>query len=414
MKKWLTSLALTALLVQTVDAWQPAGWICFQWPWAYDHASGDWYWFGSDSGHAQWVHGYPPADGWRSLSESGLARGWSWHAWPYAFSHASSAWYFFDAGLTQWCVNMRTGAWSTLGTPIATPDMALIPAGPFQMGDSFGEGNATERPVHTVFVSAFYLDQCEVTKAQWNEVKKHRGGNGYTYAHAGEGRAADHPVQTISWMDAVKWCNARSERDGLKPVYYTDSSFVRVYRTGELIPTPNWGANGYRLPTEAEWEKAARGGAEGRRFPWSDSNWIDHSRANYFSNWTVDGARHPWYDYDKATQEGYNPIWGTGGYPATCPVGTFAPNGYGLHEMAGNIWELCWDVLAGNLDSDRYPTSPTTDPRGLPSNDPSLARALRGGNCNFDPSEATCASRDNFQPNFVSCIVGFRCARRAE
>lgn len=400
--RWcLACLWMMTVLAPRAEAWRPTNWVCFMWPWAYESPSGDWYWFETGTGERQWVHGYPPADGWRPLPESGLAQGWSWHDWPYAYSHRTMAWYYLNQGDVQWCVNMRTGVWSLFGAPAATPDMALIPAGEFQMGDSLGDGGFPERPVHTVFISAFYMDKFEVTKALWDAVKNHRGGNGYTYANNGNGRAPDHPVQTIYWLDAVKWCNARSERDGLKPAYYTDATFANVYRTGSLIPAVNWAANGYRLPTEAEWEKAARGGATGRRFPWSDTDWIDHSRANYYSYGD---------DYDKATNAGHHPTWGTGGYPATCPVGTFAPNGYGLYEMAGNIWELCWDYE----DRDYYATSPSTDPRGAASNDLSHARALRGGNCNFGASDARCARRDNFLVDWVSCIVGFRCARSAE
>ena len=103
--------------------------------------------------------------------------------------------------------------------------MVLIPAGSFTMGNCMdpGEGYSDELPLHTVYVSAFYMDRYEVTKALWDEVKAWNGGNGYSYENAGSGKAANHPVQTVNWYDCVKWCNARSEKEGLTPCYYTEA-----------------------------------------------------------------------------------------------------------------------------------------------------------------------------------------------
>jgi|GEM_PF-2637864 len=142
------------------------------------------------------------------------------------------------------------------------PGMVLIPAGSFQMGDAFEEGGPSELFRHEVTVSAFYMDRYEVTKALWDQVRTWAEGRGYDDLPEGGGKGPSHPVHTVSWFDAIKWANARSQRDGRTPVYYTDAGFTTVYKTGDVTPHPNWSANGYRLPTEAEWEKAGRGHGE--------------------------------------------------------------------------------------------------------------------------------------------------------
>ena len=276
--------------------------------------------------------------------------------------------------------------------------MALIPAGSFTMGDNLdGESDA---PVHSVYVSAFYMDKYDVTKALWDSVYQWATNHGYSFDYAGSGKAANHPVQTIDWWDAVKWCNARSEKEGLNFCYYTSAAQTTVYRSGQVNLTNacvNWVANGYRLPTEAEWEKAARGGLSGHRFPWGDI--ISQSLANYYG--------HTGYAYDLGPN-GYNTNYTSGGSPYTSPVGSFAPNGYGLYDMAGNVWQWCWDWYDGSWYSNVGATqADTRGPGGVLSN-----RVLRGGAWNGIASGAQCAVRISYvSPGNAYNGFGFRCVR---
>ncbi len=113
MKKVLAMVGLVMVLAQATQAFQPSGWVYFNWPWAYENSSRDWHWFKTDD--VQWVHGYAPADGWRRIGQSGLANGWTYHAWPFVYCQNNNAWYYVNEADTQWVVNMRTGAWSDFG-----------------------------------------------------------------------------------------------------------------------------------------------------------------------------------------------------------------------------------------------------------------------------------------------------------
>ena len=198
----------------------------------------------------------------------------------------TNKWIVWDA-LRDWPDRFSTNVFFrlTASASDAPPGMVLIPAGPFTMGNCMdpAEGYSSELPLHTVSVSAFYMDKNLVTKALWDQVVGWNGGNGYSYDTVGSGKAANHPVQTVVWYDVVKWCNARSQMEGRVPVYYTDAALTQVYKTGQVAPYVKWSAAGYRLPTEAEWEKAARGGASGHRFPWADAETINQSRANSYA-----------------------------------------------------------------------------------------------------------------------------------
>jgi formylglycine-generating enzyme required for sulfatase activity len=147
--------------------------------------------------------------------------------------------------------------------------MTLIPAGSFTMGDTL-DGNSDAIPTN-VYVSGIYMDINLVSYNQWQSVYDWATNHGYSFENTGSGRAASDPVSLLDWNDAVKWCNARSQQAGLTPVYYTDTNLTHIYTNMEVTPYVNWTNNGYRLPTEAEWEKAARGGLRGQRFPWGDT-----------------------------------------------------------------------------------------------------------------------------------------------
>ncbi len=293
-------------------------------------------------------------------------------------------------------LTVRAAAPPSTGIPAG---MAFIPAGPFQMGDAFNEGYGDERPVHSVQVSAFFMDKFEVTKALWDEVYQWALAHGYSFDRSGGGKAANHPVHSIRWDDAVKWCNARSEKEGLTPCYYTAASQSTVYRSGYVALANNavkWTANGYRLPTEAEWEKAARGGLQGKRFPWGDT--ISHSQANYSSTGS------PAYDLSPTRE--FHPTYKTGDYPYTSPVGSFAANGYGLHDLAGNVGEWCWDAYSDTWYGQSGAT--TDDSRG-----PVFVsfRVLRGGYWDSRADFLRCAFRLRVTPTYAGFILGFRCVR---
>ena len=279
------------------------------------------------------------------------------------------------------------------GDPRSISKMALIAGGSFQMGDSFGEGDPAERPVHEVHVDPFLIGQFTVTKALWDEVHDWAIAHGYDFSHAGSGKGPDHPVHTVNWYDMVKWCNARSEKEGLAPAYTLAADHREVYRSGWVdVENENvrWDT-GYRLPTEAEWEKAARGGAEGRRFPWADSDEICHDRANFNNNGGESYATGASGWHEKYAQDGVEPF--------TSPSGSFAPNGYELYDMAGNVFEWCWDR------GRHYSSDPESNPHG-PETGP--YRVERAGSWGCRATLCRVAFRNVRHPGRALDHIGFR------
>lgn len=243
-------------------------------------------------------------------------------------------------------------------------------------------GFSDEYPAHAAATESFFLAATEVTKAQWDAVRTWGLEHGYPDLPEGSGgTAADpaHPVVDVSWHDAAKWCNARAEKEGLAPAYRLDAVSLAPYRTGEVDGIyVLWHAAGYRLPTESEWELAARGGLAGQDFPWAGSSVfyyenISSSHANYLA----DGTR---------------------------PPGQFAANGYGLFDMAGNVAEWCGDWYA----DDAYETPAPNGPE-----QPAVEhlKVVRGGSWRSQAADLRVSARGMAKPETRQDHVGFRTAR---
>jgi formylglycine-generating enzyme required for sulfatase activity len=270
----------------------------------------------------------------------------------------------------------------------ALTGMALIPAGWFTMGDTL-DGESDAIPTTNIYVSAFVMEVNLVNYGLWTNVYAYATSHNYNFVDAGAngGTGTNYPVETVDWFDCVKWCNARSQQAGLTPVYYTDAGFTRVFTNGDNGTTvyQNLAVNGYRLPTEAEREKAARGGGIGRRFPWG--NLVHTDQAQY-------SACTSCYSYDLGPNNSPS---------GPSPVGSFDVNGYGLYDMAGNELEWCWDLWGTP-----YGQPGTINPTGAAIG---ALRVLRGGTWGLNASLVRCAYRGSSGPGSADSFFGFRCVR---
>jgi formylglycine-generating enzyme len=253
--------------------------------------------------------------------------------------------------------------------------MKLIEGGTFQMGALY---HYNAGPVHSATVSSFYMDLTEVTQEDYQALT---GKNPSDYPDNPR-----WPVNEVSWYDAVLYCNARSKRDHLDTVYcYTKDSATTP--GGFLLLSgivANFMKNGYRLPTEAEWEYACRAG----------------TTTNYYWGNSMDG-RYCWYAANSVTMPN--------------PVATKLPNAWGLYDMSGNVAEWCNDWYA-----DRYSSVSSIDPKGPaePSKDYYLYRVTRGGSCyEYDSPTSVFAysgHRGGFNAYAFLFCLGFRCVRSAD
>jgi formylglycine-generating enzyme required for sulfatase activity len=285
--------------------------------------------------------------------------------------------------------------------------LKLIPAGEFLMGSSkAGDPDAQddEMPRHRVRITRpFYLGRTEVTVGQFRRVvessgyktEAERDGKGgwgwnertaklegpdpkYNWKFTGFEQTDEHPVVNVSWNDAIAFCNKLSVLEGLKPYYR--------FGAGEQS-----GGDGYRLPTEAEWEYACRARTTTRYQSGDDpetlaevGNIADGTAKAKFSGWTTIAARD--------------------GYVFTAPVGRFRANAFGLFDVHGNVWEWCWD----GYKSDYYKESPDADPHGPFG---ASGRVFRGGGWSYDPRSARSAYRGRSTPDVRYTLLGFRLAR---
>jgi len=271
-------------------------------------------------------------------------------------------------------------------------EMIYVAGGTFQMGDTWGDGGSDEKPVHTVAVNSFYMGKYEVTNAQvvdvfnWalaqgkitasSSTVKNTEGNQHELLDLDDGDCQisyngsqlyvennydNYPVIEISWYGAAAFCNYLSEREGLTPVYDLSNW------------SANWSANGYRLPTEAEWEYAAKGGANGNNTKYSGSNNVDAVA---------------WY-WDNSNATGNSNLYNGHG---TLPIGTKQANELGIYDMSGNVYEWCWDWY----DYYYYSNSPQDNPKGPSSGS---RRVLRGGSWAIDAYYVRVASRFSHDPD---------------
>lgn len=239
-------------------------------------------------------------------------------------------------------------------------DMTLVKGGTFKMGNTFEENFEDELPVHSVTLNDFYIGTYEVTQGEWKSVM----GNNPSQFKGDDNK----PVENVSWFDAVNYCNKLSEKEGLTPCYTFGRNNAVIW---------NQSANGYRLPTEAEWEFAARGGLKSKNYVYAGSNNLDEV------GWFKDNS---------------------GG--TTHPTGTKRANELGLYDMSGNVWEWIWDWYSNSYASDAV-----SNPEGVTSG---FERGRRGGSWHIVSKSSRSSNRLGSPPQMVFNFVGFRIVKNAK
>jgi formylglycine-generating enzyme required for sulfatase activity len=236
----------------------------------------------------------------------------------------------------------------------ALANFVYVEGGTFQMGNNNSESYS--KPVHTVTVKSFSMGKYEVTQKEWQEIM---GSNPSNF------KGETLPVESISWYEVIEYCNKRSIKEGLTPAYKGSDDNI----------TCDWNANGYRLPTEAEWEFAAKGGIKDSylTYEYSGGNALDAVA---------------WYDGNSGDR--------------THPVGTKAPNSLGIYDMSGNVFEWCWDWYGD------YSSRSQTDPRGPVTG---TIRVLRGGCWSNIGQSLRSALRFGGNPSYRGYSLGFRLVR---
>ena len=236
-------------------------------------------------------------------------------------------------------------------------NMIFVEGGSFMMGSD--EGLFHERPSHEVSLSSFWIGKYEVTQDEWRDVMGSR-----EQVFNGD----NLPVHDVNWYDAVEYCNKLSAKEGFSLCYGGDKDDIVC----------DWDADGYRLPTEAEWEYAVRGGNKSEGFSYAGSDSFEEIA---------------WFESN--TEDGIN------------PVGLKTPNELGLYDMHGNLAEWCWDWY----NSAYYEDCPTMNPRGAESG---IYRVKRGGSWNDEAIDNKVASRENMMPGNSGSTNGFRIVRIAK